>query len=94
MPPEIFKDLKNTCIARKRLNITRFTGDLEKEAAAARESDFGDRPVRRKPKPKSKAGSNEKAGGKPKKRNKLKSGKKPAKANAANKKAASKRPAR
>lgn len=92
MPPEIFKDLKNTCIARKRLNITRFTGDLEKEAAAARDADFGDRPVRRKPK--SKFSANEKAGSKPKKRSKLKSGKKPAKANAANKKAASKRPAR
>ena len=48
MPADIFKDLKNTWVASKKLNITRFTGDLE--SGKPRPKDLGDRPVRKKPK--------------------------------------------
>jgi ATP-dependent RNA helicase DeaD len=64
MPADIFKDLKNTWIARKKLNITRFTGEAEAEPSSSLRPEFGDRPVRRKPKAK--------AGGKPKGKSKPK----------------------
>ncbi|MDA0688170.1 MAG: DEAD/DEAH box helicase [Proteobacteria bacterium] len=88
MPAEIFKDLKNTCIARKRLNITRFTGETEQSSGAARDADFADRPVRRKPKskPKSKTAGKTKDKNKSMKRGKPKVGKKPARPASAGKK--------
>ena len=88
MPAEIFKDLKNTCIARKRLNITRFTGETEQSSGAAHDADFADRPVRRKPKskPKSKTAGKTKDKNKSMKRGKPKVGKKPARPASAGKK--------
>ncbi len=73
MPNEIFKDLKNTWIARKKLNITRFTGKAEPESKPSRRDEFDDRPMRRKPKAKPHSRSNAKPGAKGKKRSKPKS---------------------
>lgn len=50
MPPDIFKDLKNTWVASKKLNISRFTGELKPEPGKPRRKDVGDRPLRKKPK--------------------------------------------
>lgn len=63
MPTDIYKDLKNTWVAKKKLNITRAdeaaggkpgesTGKRteERKKPKRKESDDGDRPVRRKPK--------------------------------------------
>ena len=81
MPPEIFKDLKNTWISKKKINITHFTGDLDAEAAKSRNADVGDRPLRKKPKSKTKtktkAGASDKMNDKAKKRKKAKKSKKP-----------------
>jgi len=77
MPNEIFKDLKNTCIARKKLNITRFTGEADAETGSSAKIDNGDRPMRRKPK--SKANFRSKSGTKSSSKSKSKSKAKPAK---------------
>jgi ATP-dependent RNA helicase DeaD len=80
MPDDIFRDLKNTWVAKKKLNITRFSD----EASGSGRQDVGDRPVRRKPKgkgdsatkPKTKSKAKPKRnagkGSKPKKRGKPK----------------------
>ena len=47
MPNDIFKDLKNTWVAKKKLNITRHTPEKNSEQ---KNTDDGDRPIRRKPK--------------------------------------------
>lgn len=53
MPAEVFKDLKNTWVAKKRLNITRFFDEpVEKKRSKPRRADVGDRPIRKKPKKK------------------------------------------
>jgi ATP-dependent RNA helicase DeaD len=46
MPSDIFKDLKNTWVANKKLNITRH----KEEKSERKDSDAGDKPIRRKPK--------------------------------------------
>ncbi|MFN3162690.1 MAG: DEAD/DEAH box helicase [Pseudohongiellaceae bacterium] len=52
MPEHIFKDLKNTRVGRKKLNITRFTGEPETPPSAAQRPELGDHPKRKKPKSK------------------------------------------
>ena len=69
MPADIYRDLKNTWVAKKKLNITRFTDEAESHPGKSRRPDAGDEPVRRKLK--------SKTVGKPKKRNKKKTGNKP-----------------
>jgi ATP-dependent RNA helicase DeaD len=66
MPDDIFRDLKNTWVAKKKLNITRFSGEAGADAGTPGHKEFGDRPVRRKPGPKTK--SKEKSKQKPKAR--------------------------
>lgn len=46
MPNDIFKDLKNTWVAKKKLNITR---QADEKDSSRKDSDAGDRPIRRKP---------------------------------------------
>jgi len=52
MPEHIFKDLKNTRVGRKKLNITRFTGEPDAQPAATGRTELDERPARRKPKSK------------------------------------------
>ena len=47
----IYKDLKNTWVAKKKLNITRADEKAKERSEPKRkESDDGDKPIRRKPK--------------------------------------------
>ena len=54
MPDDIFKDLKNTRVTNKKLNITRHSAEKDLEREEFKDADAGDRPVRRKPKLKKK----------------------------------------
>ncbi len=69
MPDDIFRDLKNTWVAKKKLNITRFSDEAGTDAGSAKRKDFGDRPVRRK------SGSKAKSKDKSKQKPKAKAGK-------------------
>ncbi len=70
MPNEIFKDLKNTWVAKKKLNITR---EEARKGSQRKESDGGDRPIRRKPKLKNEVAKT-KTNTKPKPKKKSKQG--------------------
>ncbi len=85
MPPEVFKDLKNTWVGKKKMNIAVFTGDLSQESAGSRRGDAGDRPLRKKPRLH--------AGGKDKKFAKSSAGKNKAGKTKAGKSKAGKKPA-
>ena len=54
MPDDIFKDLKNTWVTNKKLNITRHSAEKDLEREEFKDADAGDRPMRRKPKLKKK----------------------------------------
>jgi|TARA_B110000438_G_scaffold24053_3_gene22243 ATP-dependent RNA helicase DeaD len=54
MPDDIFKDLKNTWVTNKKLNITRHSAEKGLEREEFKDADAGDRPMRRKPKLKKK----------------------------------------
>ncbi len=62
MPDDIFKQLKNTWVSGKALNISRFRPESGVSAPGTRRPDAGDRPVKRKPKLKAggKAGTHKK----------------------------------
>jgi ATP-dependent RNA helicase DeaD len=70
MPTDIYKDLKNTWVAKKKLNITRADERAkERSEPKQKDSDDGDKPIRRKPKRK-KETDKPKSGNKAKQRKK------------------------
>jgi ATP-dependent RNA helicase DeaD len=70
MPNDIYKDLKNTWVAKKKLNITRADERAkERSEPKQKDSDDGDKPIRRKPKRK-KETDKPKSGNKAKQRKK------------------------